>query len=316
MSSQVTNDMATRLSTCSSLFSDGLQECYVALQDDLTALTSTLHSMSNTNSFMLMSINRTIDFSKASNGIVLVPRPESFSLPDLFLFAMNCVRDLNPTANIQYDPIPDELTRSVVTEKQWLLDNLLCLASNAVKFSPTGNEVRVSLQLRRRRTLPVFHSQKNAHHPLLQEHRGHSFTLQSRNSEGSTVVSTHVGGATVSYVPTMHRLSSRLPAGAVVEKPLVLLHDNNKAASHDSISSGNFFSGNDHHFSSNNHANTGVSSGSAYSETDNELMIMVEVEDNGIGIADEATRRALFDGFQQTNRLAGGAVRVIAVNPF
>lgn len=227
---------------------------------------------------MLMSINRTIDFSKASNGIMLVPRPESFVVRDVLYFAMNCVRDLNPHANIQFDPVPDDVASSIVTEKQWLLDNLLCLVSNAVKFSPVGNEVRVSIHLRRRRTLPQTHSSNK--HPLV--------------SETSKILS------------SLHRMSSRLPAGAVLEKGLVdkglvLIQDKTNSLAPTSGTNDNY---NAHNTQSSSAAFSVTSIGS---ESENDMMVLVEVEDHGIGIVDEATRKSLFHGYQQMNRLSGGA---------
>lgn len=84
--------------------------------------------------FMLMTINRAIDYSKATYGIVLVPILESVNISDAIIWVVKCVSPLNDTT-IKVEPLPDILCPTVVTDKHWLMENLLCLVSNALKFT-------------------------------------------------------------------------------------------------------------------------------------------------------------------------------------
>jgi signal transduction histidine kinase len=276
---QVTKDIACRLTECGHVFvGPDLSKCFTILNEDVAAIKSTLNSMLNTNNFMLMSINRAIDFSKASNGISLVPRPESFVVRDLFQYAMSCVRDLNPSSNITFCPVPVTFCNSIITDKQWLLENLLCLVSNAVKFSAPNSPVIVNAQLRRK-----------------------ILSVSSRN-----------GNESLNRHP---RASTRLPAGTVLDKTLVLLNDN-KLGPHNSLSAklpgGTAYSvhsnQSSNHGKNPTHSSAEHSMNSGFSEMDTDMFVYVEVEDRGIGILDENAKKALFDGYRQTNRISGGTV--------
>ena len=126
-----------------------MQQLTDVLREDLQALSSALTNMSSTTGFMLMNINRIIDFSKASRGISLIPRPETFSFEEAMTLPLNCCRDLHPDADIRVkiDYGDGHLCPFVITDKQWFQENLLCLVSNAVKFSPPQCVVKVNVRL-------------------------------------------------------------------------------------------------------------------------------------------------------------------------
>jgi signal transduction histidine kinase len=283
-STQVSNDIADRLLECRAAFvGEDLSLHLSALHDDVALLKGTLNSMINTNSFMLMSINRAIDFSKASNGISLVPRPETFIIRELFAYTMNCVKDLNPMSNIVFNPIPASFCSSIITDRQWLMENLLCLLSNAVKFSPVSSVVTVNAQLRRKKALPVSRYREN-------------MSLSSRLGAGPGSVSRN------------SKMSSRLPAGTVLEKNLVLLND--KLGPIASTSARFGASSNHSNNASCNHS-VDCSGNSVATNNQSEVFVYVEVEDGGIGVIGEAARESLFDGYRQTSRLSGGTVSTL-----
>jgi CheY-like chemotaxis protein/signal transduction histidine kinase len=97
-------------------------------------------------SFMLMTINRAIDYSKASSGILLVPTLELINLTDAINWVVKCVSPLDEVA-IKIDFLPEAMCVTVVTDKHWFMENLLCLVSNALKFTVDGSvHIRCSLQ--------------------------------------------------------------------------------------------------------------------------------------------------------------------------
>ena len=91
-----------------------------------------------------MTINRCIDYTKASKGLKLVPKPETIDLKDAIQLPISCMRNMQQKIGINVNPIPDELCQYLITDKQWLQENLLCLLSNAVKYSAEG-DVTISI---------------------------------------------------------------------------------------------------------------------------------------------------------------------------
>eukprot|EP00981_Chlorochromonas_danica_P000299 scaffold77_cov243-Ochromonas_danica.AAC.1 len=112
----------------------------------LSTVTNCITNMRNTNSFMLMTINRCIDYTKASKGVKLVPKFETIDLMDTLSLPLNCMKDIQQRVSIVLQPINKEICSCIITDKQWLQENVLCLLSNAVKYSNEG-EVTISVDV-------------------------------------------------------------------------------------------------------------------------------------------------------------------------
>lgn len=98
-----------------------------------------LQNIRDTNTFMLMTINRCIDYTKASRGFKLVPRFETLNLLETMKLPLDCMKNIQEKIEIQLKPIDfEEICPYVITDKQWLQENILCLLSNAVKYSTDG----------------------------------------------------------------------------------------------------------------------------------------------------------------------------------
>jgi len=97
-----------------------------------------LNSLKNTNSFMLMTINRCIDYTKIHKGIKLMPRCETVTLLDCLKMPLECMKNIQEKIAIVLNPISSDVCSHIITDKQWLQENLLCLLSNAVKYSSEG----------------------------------------------------------------------------------------------------------------------------------------------------------------------------------
>eukprot|EP00981_Chlorochromonas_danica_P013785 scaffold6852_cov215-Ochromonas_danica.AAC.22 len=95
-------------------------------------------NMKNTNSFMLMTINRCIDYTKASQGVKLVPKYETIDLLETLSLPMNCMKDIQNRIPIKLESLPVDICSHIITDKQWLQENVLCLLSNAIKYSHDG----------------------------------------------------------------------------------------------------------------------------------------------------------------------------------
>lgn len=94
-----------------------------------------------------MAISRSINFTKASANIALLPALETVDLSAPLLVAANIIRTLNPEVPLSVEPLPAEMCAFVVTDRHWLGENALCLLSNAVKYSD-GGPIRINVTLR------------------------------------------------------------------------------------------------------------------------------------------------------------------------
>lgn len=167
------------------------------ISDGLNVIHKNVVSTNNINKFMLMTINRCIDYTKASKGIPLIPKLEVLSTNELYKLvtsSIHCMQDMQTRVSINYHLDLHNIdtenatlgfrNKSVAallghsnninncvntegnlygnektngnnlgelysnekyvkdttcrTDKQWLQDNLLCLLSNAVKYSLRG----------------------------------------------------------------------------------------------------------------------------------------------------------------------------------
>ncbi|RYH29075.1 response regulator [archaeon] len=115
------------------------------IEDFIQSIAQCITNMGNTNSFMLMTINRCIDYTKASKGLKLVPKFETIDLLEALSLPLNCMKDIQNRVAIQLLAIPRDVCSHVITDKQWLQENVLCLLSNAVKYSD-GGHVTVSVE--------------------------------------------------------------------------------------------------------------------------------------------------------------------------
>jgi CheY-like chemotaxis protein len=118
----------------------------------LSEMKNHMKGIRNTNAFMLMSINRTMDYTKASRGLKLIPNMDTIDLLETLALPLNCMKNIQNRVNIQLLPIHSVICSFIVTDKQWLQENILCLLSNASKYS-SGGDVTVKV------------SWKNSRHP-------------------------------------------------------------------------------------------------------------------------------------------------------
>jgi signal transduction histidine kinase len=100
-------------------------------------------------SFMLMTINRAIDYTKVTSGIKLKPSLATVDVKGVFEWVKKCVAhtdSTNRSVPIVVEPFSPDICQCIITDEQWLMENLLCLISNAQKFTARGSiVVRYSL---------------------------------------------------------------------------------------------------------------------------------------------------------------------------
>jgi CheY-like chemotaxis protein len=96
-----------------------------------------------------------MDYTKATNGLKLVPHIETAALFEsiaLPLHVMNAMQ--GEKTRIELLPVPKKICSHIITDKQWLEENIMCLLSNAVKYSHKSI-VTVSVSLIERQLKPL-----------------------------------------------------------------------------------------------------------------------------------------------------------------
>ena len=103
-----------------------------------------LHSI---HTLMLMTINRYLDATKSSKGIKLMAKKETLDLKETLEVPITCMKSLLPE-EITLLPvvISPDISKYIISDKQWIIENVLCLLSNAVKYSEKG-DIGVKLSL-------------------------------------------------------------------------------------------------------------------------------------------------------------------------
>jgi signal transduction histidine kinase/CheY-like chemotaxis protein len=101
-------------------------------------------------SFMLMTINRAIDYTKVTSGIKLKPSLSTVDVKGVFEWVKKCVAHTgggeSSSVSVVVEPFSPDICQCIITDEQWLMENLLCLISNAQKFTARGSiVVRYSL---------------------------------------------------------------------------------------------------------------------------------------------------------------------------
>ena len=229
-----------------------------------------LLNIRNTNSFMLMTINRCIDYTKASKGLKLVPRYETIDLMESLQLPLHCMQHLQNRIQIKLQEKPAKVCSHIITDRQWLQENVLCLLSNAVKYSNHG-VVTVSMS-------------------LMKDTK--SFKKSKLSVQSSTSNELESGSTSPTRVSRMKVYPIAYPTSSQDEDCDPSLTTN--------ISLQQF----ELDYTS---PKTSVSSKylTSADTINKQYYLLIEVEDMGIGMTEEAMA-GLFNPFNQTQRLAGG----------
>ena len=124
------------------------------LVESMNNISDTVATMNVINVFMLETINRFLDFSKAQNGMKLVPKKETFDLQEAMSLPIQCMQSIQTRIHIEDINISDNICSHIITDKQWLEENMICLLSNAVKYSSEGS-IKISVTPINESDLPV-----------------------------------------------------------------------------------------------------------------------------------------------------------------
>lgn len=147
-----------------------------SVESQLHSAQECLQNIRNTNNFMIMTINRCIDYTKAAKGLKLIPKMESFNLIEALSLPLLCMKDIQQKVIIELEPLPVEICEEIFSDQQWLQENLLCLLSNAVKYS-SGGKVTLTLRIiERPQSFSLDTYIEDTHKAQLSVSRGSSIT--------------------------------------------------------------------------------------------------------------------------------------------
>jgi signal transduction histidine kinase/ActR/RegA family two-component response regulator len=93
--------------------------------------------------FMVMAINRAIEFRKTAAGLSLLASNETFHLSKAVEWAVDRFSS-NPSGvpiRVEMSPVFNECCPFLITDKHWMTENILTLLSNACKFTSKGEIV-------------------------------------------------------------------------------------------------------------------------------------------------------------------------------
>jgi two-component system response regulator (stage 0 sporulation protein F) len=107
---------------------------------------TTLNSLVATYQILLMTINRCTEYTKTAHGIPLNPTLETINLLETVNAPISCVNELQDRVpvELEIDPL---ISESIITDRQWIQDNLLCLVGNATKYSKERTTVKVKVAI-------------------------------------------------------------------------------------------------------------------------------------------------------------------------
>jgi signal transduction histidine kinase len=107
---------------------------------------SIFDTMDATCRFMMMSINRSQDFMKASNNIALLPVQSTFDISNAVSTSVICIKRIESDRLVVVHPFDDRMCKHMISDEHWLMENMLCLLSNAMKYSDKGDvDVHISI---------------------------------------------------------------------------------------------------------------------------------------------------------------------------
>ena len=108
--------------------------------------TESFESLETTCKFLIMAINRSQDYVKASSNIALTPILDTVNVREVLGIVQKCIVNTKCGRIVNVHPLGD-VCAFLITDHHYLMENLLCLVSNASKYSDRGAIIDVRLAL-------------------------------------------------------------------------------------------------------------------------------------------------------------------------
>ena len=111
--------------------------------------------------YQVMAINRSQDYVKASSNIALTPKLETVHLPDVLHMVRKCINNQQSGRIINIHP-PVGISDYIITDYLYVSENILCLLSNAAKYSDQGGVIDARMTLADREVTSTYTSTTSA----------------------------------------------------------------------------------------------------------------------------------------------------------
>ena len=238
------------------------ERCYRTLKH----IQQVVHDIRNTHSFMLMTINRCVDYTKASVGIQLVPKCDTINLLDTLKIPLNIMKNLQEKVTIELSPMSEDISKFIKTDGQWLQENLLCLLSNAVKYTK-GNSSLVKLSIQMVKV--SIKELKDYKRPQMDLGHNNDEIKSNRSNRSISLRSTQIYPAMVSSASNINRSFNHDDSDAYLDRTIKI---NEQQLSKDTTRS----------------------------------MLLFEVEDEGIGLSESVRTTLFSTEHASAKRQSGG----------
>jgi len=107
----------------------------------------------------------------------LVPANGTFELTKVLSQASRCLRSIIPVGRkLIIHPLPTDLCTTIISDSHWLLENVLCLVSNAIKYSD-GGDVDLHVHIHHN-----IHVVEDCTDTAMRQHSQHSFNSSLQSS--------------------------------------------------------------------------------------------------------------------------------------
>lgn len=104
-----------------------------------------VQTMRSTLSFMSMIIDRSLDSSRATAGLKLVPNIEKFEIKESISKVIRCVACMQSSVMINVNYEFKQHALLISSDRRWFEGNVLCVVSNAVKYSSQSEEFPIEV---------------------------------------------------------------------------------------------------------------------------------------------------------------------------
>eukprot|EP01039_Chlorochromonas_danica_P005182 gene5182-5704_t len=113
------------------------------LQCEFNSCTTALEGLQQSHLHLMMIIDRCMDYHKLSHGLPLIPKYAPTSLSLVIETVLNHARKTLDNMLVKVERA--DVLGYIVTDPGWLQDNLLCLISNAIRFSSPRSPVLIRI---------------------------------------------------------------------------------------------------------------------------------------------------------------------------
>lgn len=113
-------------------------QCVAMLNDNWHDMNSTLDGMRVSHMYVMVILNRCLDYSRLVNNVPLMPRIAPVSLRQILQKSLQWANKMYDHRQVVVEKFAVGSCDSILSDPVWLQENFICVLSNALKFSESG----------------------------------------------------------------------------------------------------------------------------------------------------------------------------------